>query len=77
MGVVWSARHISQAFPVAVKILKEQEDPEAFLRVFRKEVRSVAGLNHPHIIRVFDSGTLDVSIPLKSGGRLPARSRRA
>ena len=42
---------------VAVKVLQPQlVRDEAFLRRFRAEARSVAALNHPHVLRVFDWG---------------------
>ncbi len=42
---------------VAVKVLHAAlADDEAFLRRFRLEAQSAAGLNHPHIMRVFDWG---------------------
>lgn len=42
---------------VAVKVLQPAlVQDEAFLRRFRAEARSVASLNHPHVLRVFDWG---------------------
>ena len=42
---------------VAVKVLQPAlAGDEAFLRRFRAEARSVAALNHPHVLRVFDWG---------------------
>ena len=42
---------------VAVKVLQPAlARDEAFLRRFRAEARSVAALNHPHVLRVFDWG---------------------
>ncbi len=42
---------------VAVKVLQPAlARDEAFLRRFRAEARSVASLNHPHVLRVFDWG---------------------
>jgi len=45
---------------VAVKVLHAAlAEDEAFLRRFRAEARSAAGLNHPNIMRVFDWGEDD------------------
>ena len=45
---------------VAVKVLQPAlVQDEAFLRRFRAEARSVASLNHPHVLRVFDWGEDD------------------
>jgi serine/threonine-protein kinase len=42
---------------VAVKVLHAAlADDEAFLKRFRLEAQAAAGLNHPHIMRVFDWG---------------------
>jgi serine/threonine-protein kinase len=42
---------------VAVKVLQPGlAADEAFLKRFRAEARSVASLNHPHVLRVFDWG---------------------
>jgi eukaryotic-like serine/threonine-protein kinase len=42
---------------VAVKVLQPAlAQDEAFLRRFRAEARSVAAMNHPHVLRVFDWG---------------------
>ena len=44
---------------VAVKILRRSpHDPEAVAR-FSREARAAGGLNHPHIVSVFDVGTAD------------------
>jgi serine/threonine-protein kinase len=64
---------------VAVKVLHAAlADDEAFLRRFRLEAQSAAGLNHPHIMKVFDwgeDGGTDVNGPFLvleylSGGSL-------
>jgi eukaryotic-like serine/threonine-protein kinase len=45
---------------VAVKVLQPAlARDEVFLRRFRAEARSVASLNHPHVLRVFDWGEDD------------------
>jgi len=57
MGVIWSARHRVQGIEAAVKVLTQgRAKDRAFRSAFRKEVRAVAGLDHPNIVMVFDHG---------------------
>jgi serine/threonine protein kinase len=43
---------------VAVKILTDRlAADEDFLRRYRREARAAAGLNHPNIVSIFDSGS--------------------
>lgn len=61
MGTVWSATHRRSGTAVAVKVMHHQ--PEGwFLSQFREEVRSVASLDHPNVVRVFDYGQLDAPL---------------
>ncbi len=54
---VFLAEDVSLQRSVAVKVLQPGlAHDESFLRRFRAEARSVAGLNHPNILRVFDWG---------------------
>ena len=54
---VYLAEDVSLQRHVAVKVLKPGlATDEAFLKRFRAEARSVASLNHPHVLRVFDWG---------------------
>jgi serine/threonine protein kinase len=57
MGTVWRARHLMMGRLVAIKVLLEERfaDPEALAR-FELEARAAAHLDHPNIVRVFDSG---------------------
>ncbi|MCB9765561.1 MAG: tetratricopeptide repeat protein [Alphaproteobacteria bacterium] len=57
MGVVWLARHVDTGLRVAVKVLTAEGVRRAtLLRAFTNEVRTIAGLDHPSILRVFDYG---------------------
>lgn len=57
MGVVYHARQRSLDRPVALKLLApERAGDPAFARRFAREARSLAALNHPHIVAVYDSG---------------------
>jgi len=54
MGRVWRAVHRGSGLPVAVKSIR---DPGSLdVRTFAAEVRAVATLDHPRVIRVFDQG---------------------
>jgi tetratricopeptide (TPR) repeat protein len=59
MATVWLARDLKHDRPVALKVLRPELaqalGPERFLR----EVRITAGLNHPHILPLLDSGEAD------------------
>src|ERR1039458_5842579 len=87
MGEVYRARDIRLGRDVAIKVLTESfvHDPER-LRRFEQEARSVAALNHPNIVALYDIGAQDgrpylVSELLEGqslrqvleGGALPAR----
>lgn len=75
MGEVWTATHISSGVNVAVKVLTSQGAKDAeYLQMFRHEIRSVAALDHPGIILVFDMGTVDEEAERQSGGHLRAQS---
>jgi serine/threonine protein kinase len=75
MGVVWSGTHVEQGAPVAVKVLTQEgsKDP-LFLASLRNEVRGVAGLDHPGVVRVYDQGTVPRSVADPTGGVLSAGS---
>jgi beta-lactam-binding protein with PASTA domain len=54
---VFLAEDVSLQRYVAVKVLQPGlATDSAFLKRFRAEARSVASLNHPHVLRVFDWG---------------------
>ena len=54
---VFLAEDVSLQRYVAVKVLQPGlAADDAFLKRFRAEARSVASLNHPHVLRVFDWG---------------------
>ena len=59
-ATVYLAEDRSLRREVAVKVLRTGlTDDDAFLRRFRAEAVAVAGLNHPHVLRVFDWGEAD------------------
>jgi serine/threonine-protein kinase len=80
MATVYRARDLKHERNVAVKVLhpelsKSRYNPERFLR----EIRLVAGLTHPHILPLHDSGERDgllfFVMPLVDGDSLRARLR--
>jgi tRNA A-37 threonylcarbamoyl transferase component Bud32 len=54
-SIVYKGRHLDLEMPVAIKMMKHDMamDPD-FIRNFRQEARTVAALNHPHIVKVYD-----------------------
>ncbi len=67
MGEVWHAVHPAQDLPVAVKVVtrKHARDPW-YLGAFRSEVRAVAALDHPNILRVYDHGAVSAEAAASS-----------
>ncbi len=75
MGEIWRGVHLPQQVPVAVKVLTEHSARrEEYLRQFRNEIRSVAALDHPGIILVFDHGAVSEEAAAASDGSLVAGS---
>ncbi|HEX4607379.1 MAG TPA: serine/threonine-protein kinase, partial [Urbifossiella sp.] len=60
MGVVYKARHLRLNRPVALKMLPAgaAAGPESRVR-FLREAEAAAGLRHPNIVPVFDTGDQD------------------
>ncbi|MDO9408898.1 Stk1 family PASTA domain-containing Ser/Thr kinase [Patulibacter sp.] len=60
MAEVYGCEDLQLGRHVALKVLHEQlaEDPDVVAR-FRRESQSAAGLQHPHIVQVFDRGDWD------------------
>jgi CRP-like cAMP-binding protein len=54
-SIVYKGRHRDLDMPVAIKMMKHDlaMDPD-FIRNFRQEAKTVASLNHPHIVQVYD-----------------------
>lgn len=58
MGVVYRARKLDDQSVIAVKVLKPDivaRSPE-YAELFSREAENVRGLDHPNIVKVFDSG---------------------
>jgi serine/threonine protein kinase len=59
-GVVYLARQTNTKRMVALKILSERDDMLGSRQLrFDREVRLIAGLNHPAIVTVYESGVVD------------------
>ncbi len=73
MAEVWSGVHAVQRVPVAVKVMTgERARNPQYLASFRNEVQSVASLDHPGIVLVFDHGEVGSEAEEASLGLLPA-----
>ena len=73
MAVVWAASHVDTGFPVAVKFMVPGSGGVSVAAAarFRQEVRAVAGLQHPHITRVYDVGRVGAGGVTLDGLTLP------
>jgi len=75
MASVYRARQASVNRDVAIKVIESKlaQNPE-FLRRFEREARTLAGLDHPHILKIFDFGQqgdlLYLVMEIKTGGSL-------
>src|SRR5215210_2821806 len=75
MAEVWTGVHAAQRVPVAVKVMTgERARNPQYLASFRNEVQSVASLDHPGIVLVFDHGEVGSETEEASLGLLPAGS---
>lgn len=87
MGVVYRGIQTSLSRPIALKVLRKQDGGDyAFENRFKREAQSMALLNHPNIVSIYDFGSLgedylyfamelvdgtDVSEILRSGAMTP------
>lgn len=80
LGVVYRAEDLRYHREVAAKVLRAREAGERAAHRFLREIEIAAGLSHPHITPIFDSGTREgVSffvMPLAGGGSLRSRLER-
>ncbi len=75
MAEVWNGFHAAQGVPVAVKVMTGERAREpSFRAAFRNEVQTVASLDHPGIVMVFDHGETTPEAEEASRGLLAAGS---
>ena len=72
MGLVWQGTHRASRLPVAIKTLRRESRDAESIAQFEAEVRAVAALEHPGIVRVFDYGLIDEAAEEASQDRLAA-----
>ncbi|MEZ4318100.1 MAG: protein kinase [Myxococcota bacterium] len=71
MGEVWAAEHRAQELEVAIKVITaDYARHPGFVASLRHEVRAMATLSHPHIVRVLDQGEVDQEAARVSGYQL-------
>ncbi len=68
MGDVWRGIHREQGVEVAIKVLHAVYRKQR--ASFDAEVRAVARLDHPSIVRVLDHGIVDLAADAMTGGRI-------
>jgi serine/threonine-protein kinase len=80
MATVWLARDLRHERQVAIKVLRPELRALLGADRFLQEIRLTAGLRHPHILPVYDSGEAAGSLffvtPLIEGGSLRQRLAR-
>ncbi|MFI5280324.1 MAG: protein kinase [Gemmatimonadales bacterium] len=59
MAVVFLAQDLRHDRRVALKVLRPEISAEIGAERFQREIKMAAGLTHPHILPVFDSGAAD------------------
>lgn len=85
MAVVWEAKDEGLGRSVAIKVMRTSgaqtpEEEEHFLDRFLREARTIARLEHPHIVQVFELGQHEgkafLAMRLLKGGTLSKRIAR-
>ncbi len=64
MGVVYRARHLLLNREVALKLIRPEKMRDevttaSFKARFRREAESVASINHPHVVQIYETGDYD------------------
>src|SRR5688500_123786 len=67
MATVYLARDLRHGRNVAVKVIRPELSGSGGIARFLREIELAARLQHPHILPVFDSGTVDDG----AGGQMP------
>ena len=63
MGEVYLAEDAALGRKVAIKLIKQGLGTQAVIGHFRREERILAGLNHPHIARLYDASVSSEGLP--------------
>jgi eukaryotic-like serine/threonine-protein kinase len=81
MAVVFLARDVRHDRPVAIKVFRSDIGDAMGAERFRREIKLLARLQHPHILPLYDSGTTGEAsyfvTPYVEGETLRERLRRA
>jgi len=56
MAVVYSAIEKDLDRPVAIKVVRDDGDPDGHIQRLENEARGLAALHHPHIVRIHETG---------------------
>jgi serine/threonine protein kinase len=67
MATVYLAHDVRHDRPVALKVLRPELAAVMGADRFLAEVRTTANLQHPHILPLFDSGVLAISVGSNAG----------
>ena len=59
MATVYLARDLKHNRPVALKVLRPELATSTEAKRFLREIAIAAGLHHPHILQLYDSGALE------------------
>src|SRR6476469_5251639 len=59
MATVYLAQDLQHERPVALKVLHPELAASLGAERFQREIRMAASLQHPHILGVYDSGSID------------------
>ena len=63
-AVVYEAEHVVMKHRVAIKVLRPDEDEQAYaLERFKREARLSASIRHPNVLEVYDVGNLEDGSP--------------
>ena len=82
MATVYLAMQQSLVRPVAVKVLASERAPsDELVRRFEHEARTIARLDHPHIVSIYDvgrtsTGQIYYTMPYLPNGDLSRRNLR-
>ena len=80
MATVWLARDLKHRRPVAIKVLRPELAAAIGSERFLQEIEFAAGLQHPHVLPLYDSGNADgllyYVMPFVEGESLHARIAR-